>query len=447
MYNDLTGRGPSGRKLLLAGVALIAVIATATTLLLLRYSGTFTPKVPIVAELTSTGDGLSVGSDVKFRGLTVGRVRGSGIAATGDIQRVDIDLKPEYTDGVPSTATARVVPANIFAVTSIELVDNGPAAPLRAGSVIRQDTSKKTVALQSALTTFRDVLAKVDPAELGRILGSLSEALDGSARMPGSTLERLDRWLTAVGEVGIGSDLENFTTAAAGLDHSAPELLDLLNQSVTTARTISDRRDKLTALLTSAGNTVDTVNGLFGRNPNTGKELTGGLAQAFGALADQPDALPQTMVEFAQMLRRLSSTFHDNGAGGLKWQWSIDISLTPFRPYTRADCPRYGELAGPSCGTAPEDSDPGSPPAQWQSAPAAPGPQLPVLPGPIPGLPELPNLLPGVRPAAAPAGLRGSAGVAALLGHQPNATQLVLLGAALSGGSVHQVSSEGGAGQ
>ncbi|WP_458691023.1 MCE family protein [Nocardia tengchongensis] len=439
MIEDPTGRGPSGRQLLLAGIALIVVIVTVTTLLLLRYGGVFTAKVPVVAELNSTGDGLPAGSDVKFRGLTVGRVHSSGIAAAGDVQRVAIDLKPEYADGVPATVTARVVPANIFAVTSIELIDNGPGAPLRGGAVIRPDNSAKTVALQSALTTFRNVLTKVDPVKLGHILASLSDALNGSARMPGSTLERLDRWLTAVDQVGIGADLQNFTTAAAGLDHSAPELLDLLNQSVTTARTISERRDKLTALLTSAGNTVDTLNGLFARNPDTGKDLVGGLADTFGALAAQPDALPQTMVNFADTLRRLSSTFAGSGDGHPKWQWSVDLSLAPFRPYTRADCPRYGQLAGPSCDTAPQVSDPGSPPAQWQSLMAAPS--LPA--GAIPGLPAVPGLVPGVQPA----GLRGPAGVTALLGRQPNATQLLLLGAALTGGSVHQVASEGGSGQ
>ncbi|WP_405485193.1 MlaD family protein [Nocardia sp. NBC_00511] len=357
MIEDPSGRGPTGRQLLLAGVALIVVIATATTLLLLRYSGKFTDKVPVVAELTSTGDGLAAGSDVKFRGLTVGRVQSSAVAATGDIQRVAIDLKPEYADGVPSTVTARVVPANIFAVTSIELLDNGPAKPVTSGSVIQQDRTRETVALQSALTTFRNVLTKLEPDKLGRILTSLSDALNGSARMPGSTLERLDRWLTAVDQVGIASDLQNFTTAAAGLNQSAPALLDVLNQSVATARTIADRRDRLTALLTGASGTVDVVNGLFARNPNTGKELVAGLGDTFGAMAADPDALPQSMVNFSDTLRKFSTTFHEGAGGALMWQWNIAVSLTPFRPYTRADCPRYGELAGPSCATAPAAPD------------------------------------------------------------------------------------------
>ncbi|MFC9664658.1 MlaD family protein [Nocardia sp. NPDC127606] len=449
MINDPSGRGPSGRQLLVAGIALGMVVATVTTLLLLRYAGKFTDTVSIVAELTSTGDGLPAGSDVKFRGLTVGSVRGSEVAAAGDVQRVRIALKPELATGVASTVTARVVPANIFAVTSIELLDNGPGRSLTSGAVVLQDRTEETVALQTALTTFRNVLTKLEPDKLGRILATLSEALYGSARMPGSTLERLDRWLTGVNQVGIASDLENFTTAAAGLNQSAPALLDVLSQSVTTAQTLAERRDRLTALLTGAGETVDVVNGLFARNPDTGKELVGGLAETFGALAADPEALPQAMVNFTTTLRNFSTTYRGGPDGKLMWQWKIDISLTPFRPNTRSDCPRYGELAGPSCGTAPEVADPGELPAALRpvESPAAPGP-LPGLPGltglpTLPGLPVLPGL-PGASSPVRPAALRGPAAVTALLGRTPNATQLILLGAALTGGSLTQDTSEGG---
>lgn len=32
----------------------------------------------------------------------------------------------------------------------------------------------------------------------------------------------------------------------------------------------------------------------------------------------------------------------------------VNLSMTPGSTYTRADCPRYGDLKGPSCFTAPE---------------------------------------------------------------------------------------------
>src|SRR5690606_10259383 len=112
------------------------------------------------------------------------------------------------------------------------------------GSVIEEDRSKGTIALQDTLTTVRDILEKIDPVQFGRVLGTLSQALDGSGRMPGSTVERLDRWVTAVDESipDLGVLLTDFSNSFAALNESAPELVDVLSESVLTARTIADRR-------------------------------------------------------------------------------------------------------------------------------------------------------------------------------------------------------------
>lgn len=44
--------------------------------------------------------------------------------------------------------------------------------------------------------------------------------------------------------------------------------MGVLSDSVTTARTLAERRSQLVALLTNAGTTVDSVNTLFARNPD-----------------------------------------------------------------------------------------------------------------------------------------------------------------------------------
>jgi hypothetical protein len=95
------------------------------------------------------------------------------------------------------------------------------------------------------------------------------------------------------------------------------------------------------------------------------------------------------------------------------------IALTPSRNYVRADCPRYGELAGPSCATAPEvPTAPDLFPAlESQGVSPTPGmtenrpnltPPRHSMPGdpqgpPIPG-PSRPPPLPTEAPAAEPAG-------------------------------------------
>ncbi|MBC7300569.1 MAG: MCE family protein [Nocardia sp.] len=462
MYPDPSGRGWSRGRLGVAGVAMALSLSAVVALLGLRYAGHFEETVQVRALMTSTGDGLPARADVRFHGLLVGTVAQVEIAEKGLSQRVDLDLEPAAAAAIPASVTARVVPANIFGVTAVELVDNGPAAiSLRAGAVVEQDTSRATVALQTTLTTLRDVLNRIQPAKLARVLATLAEALDGDARLPGSTIERLDQWITEVRALpGIGDLLGDLGAATAAVNQSAPELADALGKSVQTAHTITVRRNQVIALLTSAGTATDATQALFARNPDAGKELVVGLDETFGTLAADPAALSETVIALGDSLSRLATVF--NWGPSKQMQWDVTVSFTPFRQYTAADCPRYGSQAGPRCdtGSIPDSPAPQAYPTQlipgWLSA-AGPAPiptlpALPVLPN-IPALPNIPGLslpglvIPGITaPAGAtarepghraePVALTGPAAVTAFLGKRPNTAQQLLLGAVLTGATV-----------
>ncbi|MBF6270874.1 MCE family protein [Nocardia farcinica] len=494
MIIDPSGRGPTMRQLLIAGVCGLLVFAVVLGFLMARYQGYFVPKVNVVANLTTTGDGLPSEADVKFRGVLVGAVDEVEVAAKGELQKVQIELKPEYAKSIPANVTARVVPSNLFAVTSVELVFNGPSDTyLSEGSVIEEDRSKGTIALQDTLTTVRNILDKIDPVQFGRVLGTLSQALDGSGRMPGSTIERMDRWVQSVDDAipDLGVLLTDFSNSFAALNESAPELVDVLGSSVSTARTVADRRSELVALITGTGGTVDAVNNLFARNPDVGKQVTAGTADAFGALASDPQAITRSLLNLSESVRKLNTTFH--WGPSQQMVWDAGITLTPYKPYTVADCPRYGEMAGPSCFTAPAVNElpplpenlrpralesakglppvvpmPGFPlipgvttpdPSQAAAAqsPAAPSPfagtplegLVPALPS-LPGLPGLPGQAaqpqaaqPGATPAAATStpqagaiSYRGDDAITALLGRKPTAAEYLLLSPILKGGTM-----------
>lgn len=405
------------RLLLTAGCVMILAAALVLYLLMLRYVGYFDDKVEVTALLTSTGDGLAPRADVKFRGITVGAVSGVDIVAKGEVQRVGVDLDPHFAVGIPDNVTARVIPGNIFGVTAVEFLDIEPssAMTLRGGAEIPEDTSEATIALQTTLTTLRNVLDHIQPEKLGRVLGTLADALDSKARVPGSTIERLDTWLTSVDAAipDLGKFLGDFGKAATGLNESAPELIDALGASVATATTLTQRRSNLVALLTTATGAIDSVNTLFDRNPDSGKELTVGVDQLFGSLAAEPDALPDAVANLNVALRNLATAFH--WGPQMQMAWSVDLSLTPFRQYTAADCPRYSDMYGPRCG----------------------GPSVPSV------APQQDYSV--VKPIAQQnyptgndsAGLRGPAAVAAIVGGAPTASQLLLLGSAINGGSLH----------
>lgn len=486
MIIDHNGRGPRPWQMTVAGLVMLTVLAVLLGLLGLRYTGRFEDRVQVRAVLTSTGDGLPERADVKFRGMVVGAVSQVDVVAAGARQQVQIDLDSRIAPSIPDNVTARVIPNNLFGVTGIELVDNGVTpGRLAAGAEIAEDTSSGTIQLQTTLTVLRDVLTKIQPEKLGRVLATFSEALDPGARAPGSTIERLDTWVTEVRRIeGVGELLGDLGRATTALSESAPELVGVLAESVTTARTVTERRDNLIAMLANASGAVDSVNSLFARSPNAGKDLVPGLDGLFGSLAQDPDAIPTAVANLNTALGKLSGVF--TWGPQRQMRWNLDVSFTPFQQYTAQDCPRYGEMAGPRCGgasvpqVAPVPQYPPNLLPGWLPS-AGPKPQLPAVPAPaavlpqIPGLPVLPGLptlpaIPGItaplfpapgatpapagppvpgQPAATPAGapiaqLRGHAAVAALLGRQPTTSELLLLTPILAGGTIG-IYSEGAA--
>ncbi|MEU2089059.1 MlaD family protein [Nocardia beijingensis] len=472
MILDPSGRGPTAKQLTLAGLAVLTTVAVLLYLLALRYTGYFEDKVPVTVVLTSTGDGLPGRADVKFRGMVVGRVAAVDVVARGASQRARVDLKPGVAETIPVNVTARVIPNNLFGVTAIEFVDNGPEPrTLRAGATIQEDTSSETVALQTTLNVLRNVLEKIQPEKLGRVLATLAAALDPAARAPGSTVERLDNWLTEIRATpGIDALLGDLGRASIALSQSAPELVGVLSESVTTARTLAERRSKLIDLLATGNATVDSVNALFARNPDAGKFLVSGLDGLFGGLAKDPEAIPYTAANLNVALQRLATTFHFGPSKQMVWK--MDVSFTPFQQYTAKDCPHYGDQYGPRCGgatvpeVAPEQNYPPQLMPKWLDAagpapatvpPAPLGamglvlPGLPAIPGLpfIPGLPSIPGLSPAPGPAApaepgpespgaaaGPIALRGPDAVAAIVGARPTVAQYLLLSPVLAGGSV-----------
>ena len=156
---ELDGRGPSDRQLLACGAALMVVAAVVSAALLVKSTGRMDARVRVVAALINVGDGLPQRSDVKYHGVLVGAVTDVTPAQDGRPNFVHIDLDPEYAASIPAGVTARVVPSNVFAVSSVQLVDRDGGSAIRAGAEIPEDTELPTVLFQTTISKLRDILA------------------------------------------------------------------------------------------------------------------------------------------------------------------------------------------------------------------------------------------------------------------------------------------------
>ena len=359
---ELDGRGPSDRQLLATGAAVVVVAALLTVAMVVKSTGRLNDYVRVVADLVNVGDGLPQKSDVKYHGVLVGIVDGVVPASNGKPNYVHIDLKEEFAKSIPASVTARVVPSNVFAVSSVQLVGSPKqersGSTIRAGAHIAEDTRLPTVLFQTTVSKLRDLLASAgrgrDDRSVG-ILAALGAATDhrrGALLNAGAQLNRLlDQLNSIVGTDAGPSTVSALVDAARGLAQTAPDLLDALHQAVEPMQTFAETRGQLVSLLSGADYTLGTTRQSFDNHIDQLIKITADFTPVLGILAMKSN----NFVPAVTKLGNLANKFMDQ-----VWVPGRDVgnmramlTFTPSSTYTRADCPHYGELKGPSCFTAP----------------------------------------------------------------------------------------------
>lgn len=352
------GRGVSERNLLICGVAVLAVASLISLALVVKATGRLDPHVRVVAALNNVGDGLPQRSDVKYHGVLVGVVNDVTPASHGNPNYVDIDLNPEHARSIPASVTARVVPSNVFAVSSVQLVDRGAAPPIQAGAQIPEDTELPTVLFQTTISKLRDVLAATGRGREDQTIGLLAavNAATENRRTglltAGAQLNRLMDELDAIVATEPGpTTVSALTDAARGLQSTAPELVDALHQAVEPMQTLVEQRAQLTELLEAGLHTVGTTHTALNNHSDRMVNITGNLTPVLGAVADTAHHFEPAFLKLNGLADKYFDEVYmpDLGIGNMR----VNLSLTPSYSYTRADCPQYGELKGPSCFTAP----------------------------------------------------------------------------------------------
>ena len=221
-------------------------------------------------------------------------------AANGKPNYVHIDLKPEYAKSIPAAVTARVVPSNVFAVSSVQLVGNGSGVGrIRAGAHIPEDTRLPTVLFQTTVSKLRDLLAARGRGREDKsvgILAALAAATDhrrvhpaecrGAVESPsGSTQFDRRHRRRPVDRIRAAS------TRPGALQATAPDLVDALHQAVEPMQTFAETRGQLDSLLSGADHTVGTTRQSLSNHIDQLIQITNGLHAGAGCAGDEVQQL------------------------------------------------------------------------------------------------------------------------------------------------------------
>ncbi len=245
-------REPTSHELAGHGLVVLVVIALLLGAVYLRSSSRWGGDPRVYADVANAGGSLRSGSDVKLRGVIVGRVTGIDRAPDGAV-RVAMRLPDESLREVPGDVVARILPATVFGTSYVDLVPprGGDPTSLRAGAVVPADTSTDTVELQQALDDIDSLVKALGPAELATTIGAAAVALHDRGDQLGRTAELLDAYLRRLNPAMplVRDDLRRLADGLEVVREVAPDLLQATDDGLFTARTIVDEQAAIEAIL------------------------------------------------------------------------------------------------------------------------------------------------------------------------------------------------------
>jgi virulence factor Mce-like protein len=332
-------------RLRLYGIAFLAVLALLLSLAVAVYQQAFTPVVRVTLQADRLGNQLDPRADVKLRGLLVGEVR--AVHADGTRATLDLALKPQYVAFIPSDVRARLLPKTLFGEKYVDLVApaRSTARPIRAGDVIPQDRTAVGIEVQELMNDLLPLLRTVQPGELNATLSAFAGALEGRGDRIGDNLVRVEGYLRRLNPhlPSLKEDISRFADVAEVYGDAAPDLMRILRNTVTTSRTLVEKRDRLAAALRSTATVADTARGFLDDNGDRLITLGRVSRPTLELFARYSPEYPCLLAGLVHQEAAAEEAFR----GG---KMRITLEVVRQRPaYQPGEEPRYGERSGPNC--------------------------------------------------------------------------------------------------
>ncbi|MCI2417092.1 MCE family protein [Saccharopolyspora sp. K220] len=332
------------------GVAFLLCIALFISLTVAIYQKAFASSVDVLLKAASTGNQLLPESDVKVRGMVVGRV--VSVTSTGDGAELRLALDPDRAEQLPSNVSARLLPRTLFGerYVSLELPEQAASTPLASGDVIEQDRTRAGIELEKVLADTMPVLQAVHPDDLAVTLNALDQALAGRGKPLGETLSQLNTYLDGLNPSvpDLQQNLQELVGVAQTYEQAAPDVLEALDNFSTTARTLVAQRANLTALTGQLTSTSGDLTTFLRDNRQNIIQLGESQRPTLDVLAKYAPEYPCFLQEMAEFVPRIRQAF---GAGTGEPGLHITLEVTPHRGkyVPNQDEPEFADKRGPRC--------------------------------------------------------------------------------------------------
>ncbi|RNM16123.1 MCE family protein [Nocardioides pocheonensis] len=335
------------RRLVYAGIGFMTAVALLIAGSIAIYQKVFTPVTMVTVKADRAGLQLPKFGDVRIHGVLVGQVR--SVSQDGHQAVIKLGLDPSEARRIPDNVTVEIRPTTLFGQKYVSFVDppQPSSTPLRDGAVIPASRVTTSVELQHVLATLFPLLRSIRPGDINSTLYALATALQGRGDQLGRTVDDLDSYLAAMNVQlpTLRKDLQSLASVSQTYALAAPDLVDLLKNATTTARTVVQEQHVLSGFFSSMTSLSQVSTRILTTNEK-------GIIQEGQVAAPLMKLLDTYSPEYTCLLQgadrytgRLAEIFKGN-----RVRQSMSWDAAQRRAYTTADRPQYGEIGhGPWC--------------------------------------------------------------------------------------------------
>lgn len=343
-------------RLLVTGVVFLLVLAFLIWLSIAIYTKAFVTSTTVTLKADRAGLQLAKFGDVRQHGVLVGRV--DSVEQDGEQASIRLALEPEAARKIPANAAVEILPTTLFGQKFVSFVDpDRPASrSLADGDVIPSSRVRTNVEIQKILADLFPLLRSIRPADLNTTLTSIASALSGRGDQLGRTLTELDAYLTRINKElpVVEDDLRLLRKVSRTYSLATPDLVRLLRNATTTARTVTKMEEQVEGFFTGLSTLAVDSRRVLARNEESIVQ-EGDLAVPLLRLLDTySPGFPCLIKGTARYTDRLNEIFEN---GEVNQTMSLNAVQKP--PYGPDDAPEYGDIGrGPHCLGLPEPEQP-----------------------------------------------------------------------------------------
>lgn len=349
-------RDPSPRQLACLGVIAAVLVAGLASVLLAFGRGEYADRYEFYATFDSSSQGVFTdgATDVKFRGVRIGSVRGARLLDDGSVRLV---LAIDAGVAIPVTTEARLSPLSVFGPKYVELLPgsgDGVGPYLAAGSEVASTSVRPE--LTDVLEGAGGLFAAADPDDIVAIIDALADAsagrgdevaaaIDGASVLAGIASE--DRALLA-------TFLPDVRTIASTVASRNAALLDRLTTYRSLAELIVDQAPNLEAAFDASTHLAERMEQLVLDAATDFDTTVRAAAVVLAGIYDDRALLPSALDTVG--------AFFDMLGAGMRLPGPDGKNLTALKGFITADlCLVFGVCLLPDGGiTAPTSSTVGT---------------------------------------------------------------------------------------